>query len=154
MLLISRETGWRRTCSFTRVAAAKRFEELIAWQLCTELDGLVCSMTESGNCLDDPEFCDQIRRASQNAAPLIAEGFIRFTPDEFVRYLRMARGELAEVQSRLRHARTREFFTEDQWNAMATLARRAMGTTTNLLKSKLPLINPRRPKRRNRRPNR
>ena len=52
-------------------------------------------MTESGKCLDDPEFCDQIRRASQNAAPLIAEGFIRFTPDEFVRYLRMARGELA-----------------------------------------------------------
>lgn len=111
-------------------------------------------MTESGKCLDDPEFCDQIRGAAQNAAPLIAEGFIRFTPDEFVRYLRMARGELAEVQSRLRHARTREFFTDDQWNAMATLARRAMGTTTNLLKSKLPLLNPRRPKRRNRRPNR
>ena len=136
------------------MATAKQFEELVAWQLCSELDALVCSMTESGKCLDDPEFCDQIRRASQNAAPLIAEGFIRFTPHEFVRYLRMARGELAEVQSRLHHARTRKFFTDDQWDAMSTLARRAMGATTNLLKSKLPSLKPRHAKRTNGRRNR
>jgi four helix bundle protein len=136
------------------MATAKRFEDLIAWQLCTDLDGLVSSMTESGKCLDDPEFCDQIRRAAQNAAPLIAEGFIRFTPDEFVRSLRMARAELAEVQSRLRHARTRKFFTDDQWDAASTLAGRAMGATTNLLRSKLPLLKPRRPMNPNRRPKR
>ena len=133
------------------MAAAKQVEDLIAWQLCTELEDLVSSMTESGRCLDDPEFCDQIQRASQNAAPLIAEGFVRFTPDEFVRYLRMARGELAEVQSRLRRARARNFFSDDQWNSMSTLARRAMGATTNLLKSKLPLLKSRKPKRRIRR---
>ena len=133
------------------MVTARRFEDLDAWQLFTELDELVCSITEAGKCRDDLEFCDQIRRASQNAPPLIAEGFVRFTPREFVRYLRMARGELAEVQSRLRHARTKEFFTGEQWQAVWTLAGRAMGATTNLLKSKLPLLRKQPPKARRRR---
>jgi four helix bundle protein len=119
---------------------AKKFEDLIAWQLSSDLCELVFKLTASGRCLSDPEFCDQIQRASEKAPPLIVEGFVRFTPAEFVRYLRMARGELAEVQSRLLHARTRNYFETDDWQAVWTLARRAMGATTNVLKSKLPLL--------------
>jgi four helix bundle protein len=63
---------------------ARRFEELIAWQMSTELCEMVFSLTESGKCLRDPEFREQIRRAAENAPALIAEGFIRFTPNEFV----------------------------------------------------------------------
>jgi four helix bundle protein len=84
------------------ILAARRFEELRAWQLSMELSDLIYEITEDGPCVKDFEFRGQIREAAEAAAPLIAEGFIRFTPDEFVRYLRMARGEIAEVQSKLK----------------------------------------------------
>ena len=129
---------------------AHRYEELLAWQLCTELCALVFSLTDSEQAIDDSEFRDQIRRAAQNAPALIAEGFLRYTPDEFVHYLRMARGELGEVQSRLGHARSQEYFTEEEYETAATLARRAMAVTTGLLKSKLPLVRKRPQPRRTR----
>lgn len=68
---------------------------------------------------------------------MIAEGFIRFTPREFVRYLRMARAETGEVQTHLEQARRRAYFTPEQHTQLVTLANRTMGTITNLLKAKL-----------------
>lgn len=124
----------------SRMATARKFEDLIAWQFCTELCEVVFSLTESGECLGDPEFRDQIRRAAEKAPALIAEGFIRYTPDEFVRYLRMARGEIGEVQSRLVHAGNSKYFSDEEWQEATKLARSAMALTTALLKSKLPLL--------------
>jgi four helix bundle protein len=131
---------------------ARRFEDLVAWQRCMELRELVFGITETGRCLSDPEFRSQIRRAAENAPPLIAEGFLRFTPEEFVRYLRMARGELGEIQNRLRHAEDRQYFSHEDCQHAIVLARRAMGTTTALLKSKLPLLSRQRGTPRNRPP--
>jgi four helix bundle protein len=100
--------------------------------------GAKVELTSSGKCLTDQEFCNQIRRAASKAPPLIAEGFIRYTPNEIVKYCRMARGELAEVQSRLLHAQKQGYFHPDQWRAAKVLADRAMAATTALLRSKLP----------------
>jgi four helix bundle protein len=127
------------------MSVARRFQELDAWQLCSALSDLVFRLTETGKCRKDPEFCDQIRRAASKAPPLIAEGFLRFTPSEFVRYLRMARGELGEVQNRLLHAETLRYFPDDEIRDAKSLAGRAMAVTTALLKSKLPLLKKRRP---------
>ena len=120
------------------MVTAHRFQDLDAWQLASSLSDLIFELTSSGKCLTDQEFCTQIRRAASKAPPLIAEGFIRFTPDELVKYLRMARGELGEVQSRLVHAQAQRYFSVDQWNSAKVLADRAMAATTALLKSKLP----------------
>ena len=122
------------------MVTARRYQELEAWQLSSELSDMIFDLTSSGRCITDREFCEQIRRAASKAPPLIAEGFIRFTPDELVKYLRMARGELGEVQSRLLHAQKQGYFHVDQWRAVKMLTDRAMATTTALLKSKLPLL--------------
>ena len=122
------------------MATAKTYEDLVAWQLCTELCEIVFRLTDSGKCLTDAEFRRQIRDAAQNAPALIAEGFVRYTPGEFVRYLRMARGELGEVRSRLTHARSRSYFTEQDWQQVWSLSERAIKTTTALLRSKLPHV--------------
>jgi four helix bundle protein len=61
-----------------------------------DLSDVIYEITEGGPCSRDFEFRDQIRSAAEASAPLIAEGFLRFTPDEFVRYLRMARGEIGQ----------------------------------------------------------
>ena len=114
-----------------------RFEDLVAWQLCVELCGAVFEITEDGKAAADAEFQNQIRRAAKAAPSLIAEGFARFTAPEMVRYLRMARAELAEVQSNLAVGRRLSYFSNEQLEPVQLLARRAMGTTTSLLKSKL-----------------
>jgi four helix bundle protein len=78
---------------------AKRFEDLAAWRFCTELCQRVEELT--GN-VGHGKFRDQIREAAASAPALIAEGFARFTTGEMIRYLRMARGELAEVQNHIK----------------------------------------------------
>lgn len=109
----------------------------MAWQVSSELSDLVSSLTAAGPCLEDREFRDQIRRAAKKTPPLIAEGFVRYTKAEMVRYLRMARAELAEVQSWTVHAQQQRFFSPEQQASLSDLADRAMALTTALLKSKL-----------------
>ena len=133
------------------MAGFKRFEEIVAWQLCVELGTVISEITASGLVSKDFKFRDQIRRAADASAPLIAEGFKRFTTAEFVRYLRMARGELGEVQTKLIAGAKKKYFVGQQLLRTQTLANRAMGTTTNLLKAKLrQLEEEREQKRRNR----
>ncbi|HET7218488.1 MAG TPA: four helix bundle protein, partial [Vicinamibacterales bacterium] len=87
---------------------AKRFEDLAAWRFCVELCERVAELTESA---DDQEFRRQILDAAESAPALIAEGFARFTHGEMIRYLRMARGELAEVQNDIYRGRRRKLFS-------------------------------------------
>jgi len=127
---------------------ARKFQDLVAWQLCTELRDLVLALTDSGRCLSDFDFRDHIGRAAKSAPRLISEGFLRYTPEEFVRYLRMARAEIGEIQNELEYERTRKYFTEEQSAKARDLATRAMVVTTRLLASKLPLLKERQASRR------
>jgi four helix bundle protein len=120
-----------------RMVTARRFTDLEAWQLCMEMSDLIRKITETGPVTKDREFCDQIRTAADKAAPLIAEGFIRFMPKEFVHYLRMARAEVGEVLSQLDRARRRNYFAPDQLQLANSVTTRAMQVTTGLLRSKL-----------------
>ena len=112
----------------------RRFEDLAAWRVCVELCERIADVTASA---EDHEFRRQILDAAESAPALIAEGFARFTHGEMIRYLRMARGELAEVQNDISRGRRHKIFSAAAAEDLATLARRAMGTTTNLLKAKL-----------------
>ena len=67
----------------------------------------------------------------------IAEGFARFKPREFVRYLRMALGSLAETRTHLERGRRRAYFTEEQHQAASSLLNRSTYMVTRLLQSKL-----------------
>lgn len=119
------------------MAGARRFEDLAAWRFSREMEDVIFEITDSGRVTRNPQFCTQIRNAAEKVRRLIAEGFIRFTAREFVRYLRMARGEIGEVQSRLASAKRRKYFTPEQLARACATTNRAMGTTTNLLKAKL-----------------
>lgn len=119
------------------MAGVVRYQDLVAWQRCMELSDVVFEMTESGKCSKDFSFRNQIRSAAQAAPPLIAEGFVRFLPGDFVRYLRMARAELAEVQNDMEIGRRRHYFSEEQLTHSCIVARRAMFLTARLLQSKV-----------------
>ena len=120
------------------MAGARTFEDLVAWQLASQLCDIIFDITLSGQAARDFEFRDQIRNAAKKAPALITEGFLRWTPGEFVRYLRMARGELGEVQNHLSFARRRRYCPAEDLARADLMARRAMAATTRLLKSKLP----------------
>ena len=134
------------------MSGVKRVEDLIAWQRCRELSKVIFDITDHGPAARDKRFQEQIRDAAQSAAPLIAEGFVRYLPGDFVRYLRMARAEIAEVQTHLDDARDRKYFSDDEHTRASIVARRAMFLTTRLLDSKLrQLENERAQKQRHRR---
>jgi four helix bundle protein len=124
------------------VAGVRRYEDLVAWQLCVELSTVVSQIVVTGALAKNFQLRDQMRNAAQSAPALIAEGFLRFTPEEFVRYLRMARAELGELQTHLEVATRQGLLSEDQISRTVPLARRAMAITTRLLKAKLPMLKP------------
>jgi four helix bundle protein len=122
------------------VAGARKYQDLVAWQLCVELCEAVSEVVGSGAISRDFDLRDQMRNAAQAAPAMIAEGFLRFTPSEFVRYLRMARGELGELQTHLTIATRRGLLSEPEAARIVPLANRAMALTTRLLVSKLPML--------------
>jgi four helix bundle protein len=115
----------------------RRFEDLLAWQHCMGLAHEVFRITSEGEEFGDEDLRKQLRRAASAAPSLIAEGFLRFTTAELIRYLRMARGELGEIQSHLLLARGAAYLSAEEFTRISPLADRAMATTTGLLKAKL-----------------
>ena len=127
----------------------RRFQDLVAWQRSIELSDAVTDLTSA---IENQTLRDQMRDAADSAAALIAEGFKRYTLPEFMRYLRMACGELAEVKSDLETGNRKGYFAPDQFEPVNVLARRAIGTTTNLLKSKVRQLEAAKRAKRNKRP--
>ncbi len=80
----------------------------------------------------DRGFCDQLLRSCAGAAPSIAEGFARFLPTDFKRFLRYALGSLAEAQTHIRQGRQRGLLSIEEFEEALSLARRAAGATGKL----------------------
>lgn len=70
-------------------------------------------------------FCSQIRRSARSAPRLIAEGYGRFLPREFVKYLRWANGELKETFDALQDGREQGYFSEEETIRSQRLTKRA-----------------------------
>ncbi len=116
---------------------ARNITELIAWQLANEQDAVIFELIQRGPCTRDVTFCDQIRDSAGAVAPLLAEGFVRFTPPEFAKYLRWAKAEIAEVQTHLVKAERRGYFTQEQLARAWRISKRTMKATSRLLDAKL-----------------
>jgi hypothetical protein len=85
--------------------SAKKFEDLIVWQLAVKLRDRVYEMTEKGPVLGDKRFLDQIRDSSASVPSNISEGFVRFEPHEFAPYMKTAKASLGETQNPRPNAR-------------------------------------------------
>jgi four helix bundle protein len=80
---------------------ANRFEDLRVWQRATDLAVDVHRCTKRGEFARDFSLRDQVRRSSTSVMANIAEGFGRYRRAELRRFLIIARGSAAEVQSHL-----------------------------------------------------
>ena len=111
---------------------ARRFEELVSWQLADELRARIDRFTGQPPVCHDRKFSDHIRDSASSVPSNIAEGFCRYGHREFARFLNIARGSLAETQSRLRSGADRLYLSEAEHRELQALARRAMTAITRL----------------------
>ncbi len=79
----------------------RRFEDLIAWQKARSLTKSIYQVTRQETFSRDFGLSGQIQRASVSIMSNIAEGFERDSPNEFHRFLSIAKASCAEVRSQL-----------------------------------------------------
>jgi len=111
---------------------ARHYRELVCWQLSNELKRRVYAFIAKPPASKDFEFCKQIRGSARGAPRTISEGFGRFRPPEFARYLEFARASLIETQNHLDDALDNEYITTETHHDLFKLADRAIGATTRL----------------------
>ena len=114
------------------MTTARRIEDLIAWQLCFELQQCVFELTEKGPAARDLEFRRQIRASSASAADNVAEGFGRYRTRDFARFVDIARGSLNETSSQLKRGLGRGYYSEESYAHANQLTNRALGALAGL----------------------
>jgi len=111
------------------MATIEHHEDLVAWQLATELKERVFEITARAAVLKHRDFCEQIQTSSRSAPANLAEGFWRYSPRDNARFVRIALGSLGETANHLRDAWKENYITEDEYVSLARLGRRALGVT-------------------------
>jgi four helix bundle protein len=128
------EDARHRHCSSAGVPGVQSHEDLVVWQLATELKRGVYALICSGPLARDRELSDQLRRASASAPRNIAEGFGRYLPGPFVQSLRIANGERREIQDAPSDACDRGYLTRDQIVPLRRLSMRTAKAIAGLLR--------------------
>jgi four helix bundle protein len=77
----------------------------------------------------DCRYRDQIRDAIASACRNTADGFDRFRPSEFARFLEFARGSLGEVQNCLIDGEQRRYIERERVARPWPLSKRAIART-------------------------
>lgn len=83
------------------MTGVKQFEDLIAWQKARELTKQIYLISGQGQFANEYALTDQIRRAAISIMSNVAEGFDRNSPNDFHRFLVIAKASCAEVRSQL-----------------------------------------------------
>jgi four helix bundle protein len=112
------------------------FRELVCWQLSYALKCEVDAFTSTGPASRDFKYRDQIKDSSSSSPRNIAEGFGRFRPGDFARFLEIARASLDETRNSLIDGRDRGYLANPLYSRLQNLTRAARKSTTNLMLAK------------------
>jgi four helix bundle protein len=83
------------------MARVNKFEELEIWQRAVQIAIDIFHASEGGKLKNEYGVKDQIRRAAFSISSNIAEGFEYDSKNDFIRYLRFAKGSAGELRSQL-----------------------------------------------------
>jgi len=116
------------------MAKVERFEGLICWQKARELVNMVYSLSRNGALSRDYGLRDQLRRAAVSSMTNTAEGFARFHPRDFIRFLDIAQSSAVEVKSLMYVVLDQGYLPSDKVLEVQNLADETTKTTKGLLR--------------------
>jgi four helix bundle protein len=111
----------------------QRFTDLRAWQACHVYKNAVYRLCTTGPLSTDWTRRRQLEEAVAGPPSHVAEGFGRFSPADFARFLVLARSSLMESQSHLRDAVDKGYIAEDVRAEHDRLAEAALQEVTGLM---------------------
>ena len=115
---------------------ARRFEDLVCWQLADQLRQLIIAHTAEGTRAGkDFRFTSNLREAIASVCRNQAEGFEKYYHRPQKPYFTTARSSLAEVRDCIRDGHLRGHFSEPVREEMLTLCKRAAAANLGYLKS-------------------
>src|SRR5262245_25858082 len=112
------------------------FKELLAWQLADTLRTEIVEFTETGPAARDFRYRDQIRDAGASPRRNIAEGFGRYRPSEFARFLEFAVASYEEIKDALLDGLDRGYLDDKRCTRLRNLAGSAENVAKKLLRAK------------------
>lgn len=96
------------------MASVRSYGDLVAWQKAMDLVVAVYRATDKLPPHEQYGLTNQIRRAVVSIPSNIAEGQGRSSPNEFIRFLSIARGSLYELETQVLIAERLTYLTEGE----------------------------------------
>ena len=113
---------------------ARSCDELDVYKLAVNLRRRVVQITGATPCKHDFKFVDQIRNSARGGPRNISEGFSRFVPTEFRRFLSYAKASLDETLTHLVDGYESGYFTRQEYEALVFLTRRTLAAIRGLMR--------------------
>jgi four helix bundle protein len=114
--------------------AVRTYRDFDAWKLASEVKRRVLVATASAQWNGHFWLRDQLRRSASSACANIAEGFGRYRPREFARFLSIAKGSLNELVEHVSDAELLGLMSSADAASLVHTTRRADRTVTRLIK--------------------
>lgn len=115
---------------------ARHYKELIAWQLAEQFKNEVYGVLQaSTRASQDQPYAQQLTGAASSVTSNIAEGFLRFAPGDFKRFLDYALGSLGEAEGRLADGIQLGYFEAVSCEKAFRFAKRCLVATVRLKQS-------------------
>jgi four helix bundle protein len=110
-----------------------RFEDLKCWQAARELVREVYMICEEGKLSRDFDTKSQLKKAALSAMNNIAEGFGRFSGNDFIRFLDFSQSSLIEVQSMLYVLKDMNYVSDQKIESIKQKAESTKALTLGLI---------------------
>ena len=110
----------------------EKFEDLLTWQLMFELSVEVWKVTGTPPSARDFRYRDQIRDSSDSAQRNVAEGFGRYNPSEFLRFLDIVKASADETRALLKKGHAVQYLSDERFAHLDKLSVRGLQALARL----------------------
>jgi four helix bundle protein len=131
----SQVVGWSGGQGKEKLPKVTNFKDLLVWQQAMELSRLVYILTRRFPADEKYGLTSQLKRASVSVPSNIAEGHARDSIKDYLRFLSMAAGSLAEVETQLRLAASLEYVKSKEIDEILDLNEKTLRMLRNLQRS-------------------
>ena len=98
-----------------------RFEDLSIWRLSLKVTRLIYDLSSQNKFVKDFGLKSQMQRAIVSVSSNIVEGFEKNNNNEFIRYLKIAKGSIGEVRNQLYISRDINYINDKEFNYLNDL---------------------------------